>query len=249
LPLMPEWYLVIFALAVLSMLGLTWPPLLATLPLLVIAAAAPVVQAAFAAARAQFPLPAKSTATKLQRLLLTFVLHQIQPVARLIGRIKHGLTPWRRRGGRTSAPVTWQMAFWSENWMAPEAWIAKLECAICDEGGIVVRGECWDLWDLYVRGGPFGGATAVLAVEEHGAGRQLIRCRAQPRARIPVLAAKIVLASLAALAAAGAAWVASAVLLAAAGALAFAVVRDCAAALDFCSSGARRAMPPPAAGA
>ena len=45
-PLMPEWYLVIAALAALSLLGLSWPPLASAFPLFLLAAAAPVVQAA-----------------------------------------------------------------------------------------------------------------------------------------------------------------------------------------------------------
>src|SRR5258708_11948013 len=100
---MPEWYFVIAALAVLSLLGLSWPPLLATLPLLVLAVLAPLAQAALAATRGQFSVPAKSFGEKEQRWLLTFYMHLMQPLARLIGRVKHGLTPWRRRGRPVSA--------------------------------------------------------------------------------------------------------------------------------------------------
>ena len=62
LPLMPEWYLVIAALATLSLLSLSWPPLRISVPLAVLAVAAPFVQAALAASRAAYPVPAESRA-------------------------------------------------------------------------------------------------------------------------------------------------------------------------------------------
>src|SRR5207302_2481020 len=54
LTLMPEWYLVILALAVLSLLSLLWPPLLLALPLLVLALGMPLVQAGLSATHASF---------------------------------------------------------------------------------------------------------------------------------------------------------------------------------------------------
>ena len=45
LPLIPEWYLVILALAAFTALGLLWAPLFAAAPLLVIAAGASFIQA------------------------------------------------------------------------------------------------------------------------------------------------------------------------------------------------------------
>src|SRR5262249_16806747 len=54
LPLMPEWFLVVFMLGVLAVLGLVWRPLLIAAPLFVMALAAPVAQAVLSARRAQF---------------------------------------------------------------------------------------------------------------------------------------------------------------------------------------------------
>ena len=177
LPLMPEWYLVVVVLAVLSLLGLSWPPLLFALPLLGLAAAAPIAQAALAASRAHVPVPAKSIAEKIQRWVLTFFLHLIQPLARLIGRIKHGLTPWRRRGSRVTviARRTGSQAIWSETWRPSEKWVEMLEAAAREYGAIVRRGGDYDDWDLEIRGGFFGGARALVVVEEHGAGKQYVR--------------------------------------------------------------------------
>ena len=57
LPLLPEWYLVVAALAAVSALGLLWPPLFLALPLLAIGIAVPLLQAGLSAANASFPDP------------------------------------------------------------------------------------------------------------------------------------------------------------------------------------------------
>lgn len=178
LPVMPEWYLVILVLTGLSLLGLSWRPLLWALPLLLLAVAAPIAQAAIAATRAQFPARA-STSGRIKRRLLTFFMHLMQPLARLFGRIRHGLTPWRRRGGArdshrdAQAPDT----IWSETWRAPEQWVALLEAALREDGAIVRHGGDYDDWDLEIRGGLFGRMDVALAVEEHGAGKQMVRLK------------------------------------------------------------------------
>ena len=57
LPLMPEWYLLILGLAGLSLFGLVWPPLLAALPLLILAVGILGAQAVLSASAAFFPSP------------------------------------------------------------------------------------------------------------------------------------------------------------------------------------------------
>lgn len=189
LPLMPEWYFVIAALAFLSLLGLSWPPLLWFMPLLVLAAAGPIAQAAIAATRAQFPVPAGSRGEMGRRWVLTFGMHLMQPLARLIGRIKHGLTPWRRRGGGTPAwPWTRPLTIWSESWQPPEAWMQRVEAALAATGAMVTRGGEFDVWDVRVRGGLFGSIDCRVGVEEHGAGRQFVRFSAQPRVPASLMA-------------------------------------------------------------
>lgn len=179
LPLMPEWYFVIAGLAALSLLALSWAPLLWCVPLLVLAVVAPIAQAGIAATRARYPVAAASSGEKVRRWMLTFAMHLMQPAARLIGRVKHGLTPWRRRGAAvaavsaTKAPAT----IWSETWRSSEQWLQMLEAAVRKQGAIVRRGGDLDEWDLEVRGGLFGRVRAVVAVEEHGAGKQLVRAK------------------------------------------------------------------------
>jgi hypothetical protein len=107
LPLMPEWCFVIAALGLLTLVGLAWPPLTIAFPLFIIAALAPIAQAAVAATRAKFPTRSRDFRETAQRWTVTFAMHLMQPVARLIGRVTHGLTPWRRRGA-AKAGARWR---------------------------------------------------------------------------------------------------------------------------------------------
>jgi len=209
LPLMPEWYFIVALLGVLALLSRSWHPLVITVPIFLAAAAAPIVQAAYAAVRAQFPNAAASPAAEVQRRLLTFWLHLIQPLARLTGRLNHGLTPWRwrRRGARAlDAGGPAARTLWSERWQPPAAWAARIESALVDHGAIVQRGSVWDEWDLAVRGGAFGGAHVQIAVEEHGGGKQLVRTRVRSYLSTPWCAAAIAFALLSAFAFADHAW-------------------------------------------
>ncbi len=249
LPLMPEWVYVIAGLAVLSLLGLSWSPLLWFVPLLLLAVAAPVAQAAIAATRAQFPVPAGSAGEKAQRWVVTFAMHLMQPMARLIGRIKHGLTPWRRRGVAVAASSSAKAprTIWSETWRSSEEWVEMLEAAAREQGAIVRRGGDFDDWDLEVRGGLFGGLRAVVAVEEHGAGKQFVRLAAGGRVPPLTRVSLALLAVLAVGALAGAAWVACLILVGLAAGLTFASARDVRAA-ERCWAGAVTGAQPGGAG-
>ena len=213
LPLMPEWMFVVAGLGVLTVLGIGWAPLLWAAPLLALSVAAPVTQAAFAATRARFPLPAASAGEAARRWVLTFSMHLMQPLARLIGRYRHGLTPWRRRGtaaGAGALPTT----LWSETWRAPEDWVAAVESGLRSSGNLVRRGGDFDDWDLELRGGVAGGLRLLLGVEDHGAGKQLLRLRSAARVAPLAHAAAWAGVVLGAIAAATGAWPVGLVLLA-----------------------------------
>jgi O-antigen biosynthesis protein len=186
---MPEWYLLVAALAILSALGALWPPLRAALPLLALAVAAPIAVAVIAARRTRMPATRPPTRRAAFH-TLTAALHLLQPLARLHGRLRHGLTPWRRTGPDGLAlPWPRRLALWTERWQAPSARLAALERTLRAEGAVVTRGGPWDHWDLDVRGGLFGGARMRMAVEEHGSGRQLTRLSGWPRCSLAVLLA------------------------------------------------------------
>jgi hypothetical protein len=102
-------------------------------------------------------------------------------MARLYGRISHGLTPWRRRGPRAFAlPYRHDYSFWSETWQSTEERVRAIAAALRADGSVIKSGGDWDSWDLQVRGGMLGAARLRVGVEEHGAGRQLVRVRAWP---------------------------------------------------------------------
>lgn len=197
LPLMPEWYLAIVVLGLVSVAGVFWEPLLVALPPLAGAIGALLIDAWLGAARARFP----HRRGRLRRRLLTGLLYLLQPLARLQGRIAHGLTPWRRRGPRTIGLPLWRRyAFWSEHWQGTEARVQALADALRAEGSVVRSGGDWDSWDLQLRGGLLGGARLRMAIEEHGSGRQLLRVRSWPHAPWAAVLLGVLLAVVAALA-------------------------------------------------
>jgi O-antigen biosynthesis protein len=213
LPLMPEWYFVVAGLACLAALGLLWAPLLLALPLLVCAAGSTLFAAVSAAARASFTHPAGSRVSGVRLRALTATLHVLQPLARLAGRLRHGLSPWRRRCARLLAlPRRRRASVWSERWAPPERWIEGVERRVRPDCHAVTRGTHWDRWDLQVRSGALGVARVLCAVEEHGAGRQLVRFRAWPKWSRAPLGLAVLMAGLGVAAAADGAALAAAVL-------------------------------------
>ncbi len=198
LPLMPEWYLVMLTLAALSLLGAAWKPLSAALPLFLLALGALLVQAVLAAERASFTSAPRSRLAELASRGLTAFLHLLQPLARLCGRIRWGLTPWRRQGAPGPAPL-WprQFVIWSEQWQPAEARLQSLEVALQTERAVAPRGGDYDRWDLEVRGGLLGAARLRMAIEEHGAGKQLVKFRVWPRCSPLGLVLTLVFGSLA----------------------------------------------------
>jgi O-antigen biosynthesis protein len=227
LPLLPEWYLLIAGLAGLSALGTAWPPLRAAAIPLGLALAAVLLQAANSAARARLRDVPRSRLSRWKMRGLIFLLHLLQPAARLTGRLRHGLAPWKLRGAaRWRLPRPRQLTIWSERWRPHTAWLEALEAALRDSRALVRRGGAWDRFELSVHGGPCGAARVRLAIEEHGEGRQYLRFRVWPKLRRG-LALSLLGGALAALALADGAWLAGGVLTACALAIPFAALREC----------------------
>lgn len=194
LPLTPEWYLAIGALTVLSVPGLFPRSPLYSLPALTLLGASVAALAVWAtrAAWNASPAPRGATARELTLRCLTGLLFLLQPLARLSGRTRHGLTPWRRRGEfRFALPWPRTRLSWSEQWQAQHARLLDLEARLRPRCMTVLRGGDHDRWDVHVRLGSFGAARLRVAVEEHGHGRQLVRFRIWPRLSraVPVILA------------------------------------------------------------
>ena len=230
--LMPEVYLAIGLLAVLVALGATWTPLLALAPVLALVAGALAVRSVTTVSRARFPTPRLSASELLLRRAIAALLCVAQPLVRLEGRLRHGLTPWRRFGGaRGGLPVTRRLSSWREEWIDPVEWLRRLEHGIGAGGAVTRRGGGFDGWDLETRGGVLGGTRITTTVEEHGSGRQLIRLRCRPTYSAPALALTLLLGALAAAAALDSAFLATTVLAAMALALALRIMAEAASAL------------------
>jgi GT2 family glycosyltransferase len=207
--LMPEWYLVVLGLATLVALGLVWRPLLLAAPLLALAVIAPIAQALRSAARARFARREPSFPVRLGRAGCTAFLHLIQPAARLYGRLRNGLDPWRRRGLRGwTWPREESRAIWSERWVPASRWLESLESILQADAAPAERGGHFDRWDLRLRWGPVGGARLLTTIEEHDADRQYVRFRIRPRLHRGRLAAALSV-SLALFAALDGAWLAA----------------------------------------
>jgi len=209
----PEWFLLIVALFALSLLGLVWKPLLVSVPLLLPAIALSLSHAFLEGSRASFTTPPRSAAKRLSKQFVTGLLHLLQPLARLCGRWRLGLTAWRQRGADGFAwPWCRSSAVWTKDWIAPEQRFQAVERALRNQRAIVYRGGDFDRWDLEVAGGLFGSARMLMAVEDHGAGTQYVRVRSWPRMQPASQAVLLWLGALLAFAALDHAWTVVAVL-------------------------------------
>lgn len=213
LPQMPEWHLMTAMLMGIAALSYVWSPLWVAVPLSIAAFLPSVAQACLGGARARFPDTLRSRAGRFARRVLTTMLHLIQPIARLRGRIQEGLTPWRRRCPRRPGPV-WPVtgAVWSERWVDQDQRLRAMEADLRADGVCVLRGARDARWDLEVRGGFLGAARVLMGVEEHVGGKQLVRLRWWPVVPIigPILT--LVLTVLARGASMDHAWVAASIL-------------------------------------
>jgi glycosyltransferase involved in cell wall biosynthesis len=204
---MPEWYLVILALLLLAVGGLVWRPLLVSAPGLALAVGFTVYQAARGALGPRFTDECRAAMPAWRLRALTGFLHLAQPLARLVGRFQHGLTPWRQRGPwDLAAPWPWRAAIWRERPESGSATLATLTRQLEAEGTLARAGGEYDHWDLEVRVGALGVARLLLAIEEHGTGRQFVRLRAWPHGSLGWLTAAAGLAVLAGLAGLDHAW-------------------------------------------
>ncbi|GAA4744220.1 hypothetical protein GCM10023229_24820 [Flavisolibacter ginsenosidimutans] len=201
LPLMPEWYLMAALLGGISLLGILWSALLWALVPFTASILIIVAQAIYSAAK-NTALP--SMYRKSTYYLLIVALHIVQPVARLYGRIKFGLTPWRRRG----AGWNWKYLFvfrnktflhWSEKWYSAEDYLTALEQGLIDQQVMAQRGGDFERWDLQAGNKLFTHVRCLLTVEEHGAGKQYVKIKSRVSFAFFCTAALLTMAALSSL--------------------------------------------------
>jgi len=208
LPAIPEWYFILLILLGLTVCGVFWPPLLVAAPILAGAVSASCWQAFKNARQASYLRGPRST--RVVRRAVTTCLFLTQPLARLVGRIGAGLTPWRRQSTSGFA-LPWRrtMKFWVDRRQEPERWLHALEARLLAEGVSVSRGGDYDRWDIEARVGLLGTARILTAVEEHGADRQLLRARVWPLWPRPAVLLTASCAALAFAASIDGAWIAA----------------------------------------
>ena len=199
--LLPEWYLVISALAVPSLLGWAWPPLFLFLIPSAAASGLLVAQAARAAARAPLAHVHLARRARVKRRALIFALHMLQPLARLVGRRWDGFRFTRLSMRALTLPRPRTFSLWREHWRSSQEQLEQIESTLRRSGTLVIRGGNFDRWDLEARLGQLSRVRLLLAVEEHGAGRQLVRVSAAPRWSVSGRGAIVMFESLAAAAA------------------------------------------------
>jgi O-antigen biosynthesis protein len=178
---MPEWFLMVGLFGIGALVSRWFVPLLWTV--IPFVATLTVTGLNLALTVARIPLQPKTTSLweRVRYRAMIFVLHALQPMARLWGRLSFGLTPWRRRGNMSFVfPARRSLWRWDETWRSTEDRLADLEAALRDYGAIVARGGNFDRWDLEVRGGVLGTVRLLMTIEEHGQGRQLVRLRLWP---------------------------------------------------------------------
>ncbi len=198
LPLMPEWYLMLLLLAFVSVAAFFWEPLLVAMPLLALGLAVTLIHATKECVDVTFtgaPLPFFQA---LRARVVIAVLHVLQPLARLWGRLDGGLTAWRSRGrSGFKLPRRRTKAEWTGDWREPGARLEQVYANLRRAQENAAHGGEFDRWDLEVFGGTFGSARYLMAVEDHGAGTQYVRQRWSPRVRTASTAVTITMLVLA----------------------------------------------------
>ena len=209
----PDWYLLAFGLALLSIVGVVWPPLRTALPLLILTLSLLFAHAGLNAGHATLDVRQSAIFSNLRRRILTTLLHLLQPIARLNGRICAGLHPWRgKQTRRFKLPLPGDYSALCANWRQAEKKLQDFEDALRAELSFVIVGGSFAAWDLEVRGGILGGKRIGMAIEDLGSNRQLVRVRWFPVFPLQVILFVILFAALALGAAIDHSFIASALL-------------------------------------
>ena len=194
----PEWYFVVGVAGIATLLSVGWAPVAFFTGLLLLTLSLPGTEAILIGVRERSDGRTRGLDRVGSAITVAF-LYLMEPLARLSGRLRSGMTPWRRHGKKVSAryhPLT--MNRWRGEWSSADATLKDIQTRLWNRGAVAVAGREFDDWDLELRGGPFGMARLLLAIEEHGAGIQLLRFRIWPRYPLALLYLGVPLAFMAA---------------------------------------------------
>jgi hypothetical protein len=229
---MPEWYFLLLLLGFVNTLGASWTPLLWLTPLLIASVGLTLVQAVQASMGATFDSKPNAKLGYAGLRLLVVWLHLVQPAARLLGRVQHGMGPWSWKGITRVLPVPTIVSLWTTRWQSIESRLSTLASILNGAGAPIIRGGDFDRWDLSIPGGLFGTIRVIAMAEEHGEGRQLCRFRARPMAPNAVLGIFLLIMVAAGVAVLDRATIASSSLALTGCVVALLIYRDCAHAMS-----------------
>jgi len=186
LTLIPESLLVAGMFAAIGCLGVLWTPLYFSLIVAAIILTCLIIQGVYdTRSNLLFAEREKNRWTRAKCWWLTLGFHLFQPIARLQGRLKGGITPHRMNPKPTFSLLhNKYLSIWSENHLLPETVLTRLE-EKCESTGLCVRcGTSKDRWDLIIGTGGCRKVKLLMAMEEHGGDKQMFRFKLQPH--IPV---------------------------------------------------------------
>ena len=203
MPLMPEWYLFSALLATTALLGILWAPLLWVWPLFLASLIIVLIQAAISAKKNVLLHSLEQKHIK-YRVLIT-VLHIVQPMARLYGRLTHGLSPWRNKKANIKTAVKYAFnkklfTHWSEEWNSTEFYLEHIEKRLIKLKTRVKRGGDYDAFDIQATNTLFCTTKGVLAIEEHGSNKQYLKFRIGHKPSVIVIAGTLLFLLLASVA-------------------------------------------------
>lgn len=179
---MPEWYLLSSALLLVTISGLFWHPMQYLWPVALLVTLLPILHVVYNVLKIPRKKKSGSIFNEFRFRFITTCFHICQPLARLTGRFKNDLTPWRNYGkGNYAIPFTQQTNIWCNNWISPEERLMDIESKLKLEHACVERGGIFSRWDLLVKGGALGSVKIFMAAEDHNEGRQFLRFRFIPR--------------------------------------------------------------------
>jgi hypothetical protein len=131
-------------------------------------------------------------------------------MARLDGRLRHGLTLWRWRGPRVWAlPIPRMTAVFTRTWIEHQRRLQLIEDACTSLNATTRSGGPFDSWDVEVRGGMFGRTRMLMAIEDQGSGTQYVRVQCRPVFSVVGVLAVAAFSALGLLAASDRAWTAT----------------------------------------
>jgi glycosyl transferase family 2 len=159
LPSMPEWPMLTLLLAAMALPGLAWPVYRIFAGAAVVTALMWIASGLYAAWRSELRVRSPRSVAVLAG------LHLVQPLSRMLGRWRGGLTPWRSR--RDGASFSWPI--WQCHRVPVEdgdRWCDDagdfLWRAVEREGLAATRSRPGARWDWQIEGGAFAGVRTML---------------------------------------------------------------------------------------